>query len=149
MVEQAPDLGASWTRERDRVATELRYVTRHRDWDPAPDLVAALVDWQIEAVAAARSSVWIPGMARSRDPLVEEVVDRYYAHHIGTTVARLIEENTGLRQQLLRAVACVRSYATERADGGARAKAVLEALLIEPRTTATGVIPKFLAARPQ
>src|ERR1700681_2734167 len=130
MVERTPDQGGAWTPERERLATELRWVTRHCDWNPSPDLVAAIVGWQIEAIAAARTGAWLPGMARSRDPLVEEVLSRYYAHHIGTAVARLIDENTGLRQQLLQAVACIRSYATEGADGGARAKAMLDALLV-------------------
>jgi hypothetical protein len=147
MVERTPDQGAFWAHERDRLATELRYVTRRYDWDPPQEIVAAIVDWHIEAIAAARADVWIPGMAGSRDPVVEEVLSRYYAHHIGTAVARLIEENTGLRQQLLQAVACVRSCATATADSGSRAKAVLEQLLIEPRTAEAGVIPKFLAAR--
>ncbi len=149
MVDRAPEQRVSWTRERDRLATELRYVTRQFDWDPPPELIAAIVDWQIEAIAAARADVWIPGMASSRDPLVEEVLNRYYAHHVGTAVARLIEENTGLRQQLLQAVACIRSCAVEAADGGSRARAVLERLLIEPRSAEAGAIPKFLAARPQ
>jgi hypothetical protein len=149
MVERTPDQGPFWARERDRLATELRYVTRHHDWDPPPEIIDAIVDWQIETIAAARADVWIPGMAGSRDPVVEEVLNRYYAHHIGTAVARLIEENTGLRRQLLQAVACIRSCAMEKADGGARARAVLEQLLIEPRAAEAGVIPKFLAARPE
>jgi hypothetical protein len=147
MVGRAPDQGISWTHERDRLATELCYVTRRFDWDPSPELIAVIVDWHIEAVAAAREDVWLPGMAASRDPLVGKLLNRYYAHHIGIAVARLIEENTGLRQQLLRAVACIRSYAADGADGGARAKALLEALLIEPRTAETGVTPQFLAAK--
>jgi hypothetical protein len=149
MVESTPDQGAFWAHERDRLATELRFVTRPCDWDPPLEIVAAIVDWHIEAIAAARAEVWIPGMAGSRDPVVEEVLNRYYAHHIGTAVARLIEENTGLRRQLLQAMACIRSCAMETADGGPRARAVLQQLLIEPRATEASVIPNFLAARPQ
>jgi len=91
MVEQTPDQGASWARERDRLGTELRHVTRHFDWNPPPEIVAALVDWHINGIAAARSGdVWVPGMAGCRDPVVQEVVNRYYAHQIGAVVAQLL-----------------------------------------------------------
>jgi len=138
MVEQTPDQGALRARERDRVATELRYVTRRHDWDPPPEIVTSIVEWHIAAVAAARADVWVPGMAGSRNPVVEEVLSRYYAHHMSAAVVRLMDENTGLRQQLLTAVGCIRSYAKDDTEAGARAKAVLEQLLIEPADPGAG-----------
>jgi len=143
MVERAPDQGAFWSRERDRLATELRYVTRHHDWEPQSDLLLTIVDWQIEAVSAAREDVWIPGMAGSRDPLVEEVLSRFYAHHVGNAVARLVEENAGLKRRLVDALAFLRSGASGRIEGGSPATAAIEALLaVEEAEVA--VIPNFL-----
>jgi hypothetical protein len=89
LAEQTPDQGASWARE--RLGTDLRYVTRHFDWTPPPAIIAAIVDWHIKGIAAARrSDVWVPGMAGSRGPVVQEVLHRYYAHQIGTAVAQLL-----------------------------------------------------------
>ena len=146
MVERAPDQGAFWSRERDRLATELRYVTRHFDWNPSTDLLGAIVEWQIEAVAAAREDVWIPGMAGSRDPLVEEVLSRFYAHHIGNAVGRLIDENTSLKRRLVEALTCIRSPAVEASDGGFPTTAALEALLAVEPSGEVAVIPNFLDA---
>jgi len=91
MVEQTPDQGTSWHREHDQLATELRYVARRFDWEPPPEIVAAILDWHIKGIAAARrADVWVPGMAGSREPVVEEVVKRYHAHRIGAVVAHLL-----------------------------------------------------------
>jgi hypothetical protein len=73
-------------------------------------------------------------MAGSRDQAVEEVLRRYYAHHVGAAVLRLVDENTGLRQQLLTALACIRSYARDDGTTGSRAKAALEQLFSPPST---------------
>jgi hypothetical protein len=149
MVERAPDQGAFRSRERDRLATELRYVTRHHDWDPSPDLLWTIVDWQINAVAAARADVWIPGMAGSRDPLVEEVLSRFYAHHVGRAVARLLEENAGLKRRLVDALACMRSGTMDRDEDGSPTRAAVEALLAVERDAELAVVPNFLAAGPR
>jgi len=131
-----------WTSERDRLTTELRYATCRYDWDPPPEIVAAIVDWHIKAVAAARADMWVPGMAGCRDPLVEEVLNRFFAHHIGAATAKLTADNTALKQQLVEALACIRFYALAGSDSGARAKAVLETLLARGiKTPKAGVIP--------
>lgn len=136
-----------WTQERERLVTELHYVMRNRDWNPTPEVVDAIVEWQIEAVAGARMDSWIPGMAGSRDPVVKNVLGRYYAHRMGVAVARLIDENAGLKRQFLQAVECIRYYALGMADGGSRAKAALAPLLApEPQDEEAGVIPNFLVA---
>jgi hypothetical protein len=136
-----------WTRERERLATELRYVLRRREWSPTPEIIEAIVEWQIEAVAGARMDSWIPGMAGSRDSVVKDVLSRYYAHRMGVAVARLIDENSGLKQQLLHAAECIRYYALGTTDGGSRAKAALGPLLApEPQDEEAGVIPNFLVA---
>ncbi len=149
MVEETPDDRVSSTRERDRVASALRYISRCYG-EPAPEAIAAIVDWHLEAIAASRTDVWLPGMAHSPNPIVQEVLKRYYAHHVGTAVARLIEENAGLRKRLLEAVDCLRSFIADMADEAdrARAQAMLDRLLIEPRIADAGVIPSFLKAKP-
>jgi hypothetical protein len=135
----------AWTRERERLATELRYLTRQYNWSPAPEVVEVIVDWQIEAVAAARMDAWIPGMAGSRDPVVNDVLSRFYAHRMGVAVARLIDANSELKQQLLHAVECIRFYAGGPADDGSRARAALGPLIAtEPQDEDASVIPSFL-----
>ena len=132
--------------ERDRLAAELRYVTCRYNWDPSPEIVAAIIDWHIAAVEAARNDMWVPGMAGSRDPLVEEVLSRYYAHHLGAATAKLIEENTALKQRFVEVLACIRFYALAGSDGGASAKTTLERVIAHGiKSTRAGVIP---VARP-
>ncbi len=149
MSEETPNDRVCSTPERDRVATALRYITRCYG-EPAPEVIVAIVDWHLEAVAAARADVWLPGMANSANRTVQQVVKRYYSHQVGTTVARLIEENAGLRKQLLEAIAWVRTFTADTSDeeDRAQAQALLDRLLIEPRTPEAGLIPSFLKAKP-
>jgi hypothetical protein len=148
MVQRASEASrrVAWTRERERLATELRYLTRRHDWNPTPEIVEAVVEWHIEAIAAARLDAWIPGMAGSRDPIVNEVLSRFHAHRMGTAVARLIDMNSELKQQLLHAVECIRFYAGGPSDDGSRAREALGPLLAtEPQDEEdAGVIPSFL-----
>jgi hypothetical protein len=44
MAEGASEQGGSWVHDRDRVAAELRYVTRHHDWIPSQDVLATIID---------------------------------------------------------------------------------------------------------
>jgi hypothetical protein len=37
--------------ERDQVSTELRYVTRHHEWNLPDEIVAKIVDWHLETIA--------------------------------------------------------------------------------------------------
>jgi len=133
------------TRGRERLATELRYVLRNHRWNSTPEILDAIVDWQIRAVTAARTDSWVPGMAGSRDPIVKDVLDRFYAHRMGTAVGRLINENTALKRQLLDAIDCIRFYALGSGDDGFRAKAALVPLLeVAPAHEDNGIIPNFL-----
>jgi hypothetical protein len=146
MVQRASDGAPSIVcmRERERLATDLRFVMRHHAWAPTPEIVDALVDWQIDAVASARRDSWIPGMAGARDPVVQDVLSRYYAQRLGMAVAHLIDENFVLKQQLLDAVECIRFYALGASDQGVRANATLGPLLVTEQEEA--VIPNFLVA---
>jgi hypothetical protein len=133
----------NWTRE--RLATELHYILRNHRWKPTPEIVGAIVDWQIGAVTAARTDSWIPGMARSRDPIVKDVLSRFYTHRMGTAIGQLIDENSALKRQLLDAIDCIRFYAHGTNDDGSRARAALVPLLdAEPPNADPGIIPNFL-----
>jgi hypothetical protein len=135
----------NWRRGRERLTTELRFVLRNHGWKATPEIVDAIVDWQIRAVTAARTDSWIPGMAGSRDPIVKDVLSRFYTYRMGTAVGRLIDENSALKRQLLDALDCIRFYAQGAADGGIRAKTALVPLLdAEPPNEDTGIIPNFL-----
>jgi len=67
-------------------------------------------------------------MAGSQDPLVEQVLTRFHAHHVKAAITRLNDENARLKRRLVRALACIRLYATGAADGGSHAKAELGSL---------------------
>jgi hypothetical protein len=90
----------------------------------------------MEAVASARAEAWVPGMARSQDPVVEEVLARFYRHHMRLTISRLKSENLDLRRKLLEAVDCARFYETGASDAGERAHSTLVAL--EPSALGAG-----------
>jgi hypothetical protein len=132
-MERAPDFADDFrpAEERDRLATELRYATRDHDWDPTPELIAAIADWHVRAIASARTNVWIPGMAGRHDRVVEELLGRFHARQVSAAIGRLDSENVRLKQRLVRALACIRFYATGPADDGRRARAVLTTVLPE------------------
>ena len=114
-----------YTEQRQRVITELLYALRFHDWRPDPEIVAAIVEWHFQAVAEARTEMWVPGMAGSRDPKVEEVLQKYYSHRIKSTIDRLTAENIRLKQQVMAAADCLKYYASGATDGGSRANSEL------------------------
>ena len=98
----------------------------------------AILRWHLQAVADARSQAWIPGLAGSGEPAVEEALGRFYRHHMRVTIGRLRNENLDLRRKLLEAVACARFYATGAIDAGVRAHRMLERLAPLPAGRAPG-----------
>jgi hypothetical protein len=118
--------------EWDLAAAQLDDIVRAnrgRGWDVWKEIVLA---WHMEAVAGARAEAWVPGMARSQDPVVEEVLSRFYRHHMRLTIGRLKAENMELRRKLVDAVSCVRFYETGATDAGERAHSMLEGLERHP-----------------
>ena len=111
----------STTTERDRVATELRYVTRPYDWNKNPACLRAVVGWHLSAVAAVRDETWILGSAESLDPVTETALVRLQRYHFSRIVEKLKEENGRLKLRLLTACDCIEFYADGSADTGARA----------------------------
>jgi len=134
-------------RVRGRLATELRYILRSYGWNPPPEMVDAIVDWQVRAVIVARTDSWVPGMAGSQDPVVKDVLSRFYAHRMSTAVSQLIDENSDLKRKLLEAIECIRFYARGQSDDGTRAAAAL-APLVEgaPPGEDSGIISNVLVA---
>jgi hypothetical protein len=60
--------------ERDLAAAQLDDIAlanQERGWAVWKEVVLA---WHLEAVAYARAEAWVPGLARSQDPVVEEVL---------------------------------------------------------------------------
>jgi hypothetical protein len=114
--------------ERDLAASQLNELVlanRGRAWAAWKDAVLA---WHLEALAIARAEAWVPGLARSQDPVVEEALSRFYRHHMRLTIGRLKAENLELRRKLIDAVACVRFYESGATDAGERAHSMLAGL---------------------
>ena len=111
--------------ERDLAAAELDDIALAHDGEPWAAWRDVILRWHADAVAHARAEAWIPGMARSQDPVVEETLRRFYHHHTRLTIGRLKAENMELRRRLIDAIACARFYASGASDAGARANTVL------------------------
>jgi hypothetical protein len=114
--------------ERDLAAAQLDDIVLANQDRGREVLKEVVLAWYLEAVANARAEAWIPGLARSQDPLVEEVLGRFYRHHMSATVVRLKAENLELQRKLIDAVACARFYETGATDAGERAHSMLASL---------------------
>jgi hypothetical protein len=124
--------------ERDLAAAELDDIALAHDGEPWAAWRDVILRWHADAVAHARAEAWIPGMARSQDPVVEETLRRFYHHHTRLTISRLKAENMELRRRLVDALSCARFYASGVSDAGARANTMLAGLDPPP----TGVAAK-------
>jgi hypothetical protein len=114
--------------ERDLASAQLddlAVVYEGKPWAVWKDIV---LRWHFEAVANARAEAWIPGMAGSQDPMIEETLNRFYRHHMRLAISHLKAENLDLRRRLVDAVACARFYASGATDAGERARSVLAPL---------------------
>jgi hypothetical protein len=114
--------------EWDLAAAQLDDIVRANRGRGSDAWKDAILAWHMDAVASARAEAWVPGMARSQDPVVEEVLARFYRHHMRLTISRLKAENLDLRRKLLEAVACARFYETGASDAGERAHSMLAVL---------------------
>jgi hypothetical protein len=124
--------------ERDLAAAELDDIALAHDGEPWAAWRDVVLRWHADAVAHARAEAWIPGMAGSQDPVIEETLRRFYHHHTRVTIGRLKAENMELRRRLVDALSCARFYASGASDAGARATTVLSG----PNQSATGVAAK-------
>jgi hypothetical protein len=118
--------------ERDLAAAQLDDIGHGNEGRPWTALKDIVLRWHLEAVARARAETWVPGLARSPDPVVEEALNRFYRHHMRVAMGHLKAENLELRRKLIEAVDCARFYASGAVDAGARAHSALAEL--DPRT---------------
>ncbi len=114
--------------ERDLAAAQLDDIGRGNEGRPWAVLKDIVLRWHLEAVARARAEAWVPGLARSPDPVVEEALNRFYRHHMRVAMGHLKTENLELRRKLIEAVECARFYASGATDAGARAHSTLAEL---------------------
>ena len=93
--------------ERKLAAAQLDSIVdanRNRGWSACRD---AVLEWHFDALARTRTEAWMPRLARSPDPAVEEALGRFYRYHIRLTIERLKAENLELRRKLFAALAAV------------------------------------------
>ena len=79
--------------ERDLAAAQLDDIGHGNEGRPWIALKDIVLRWHLEAVARARAEAWVPGLARSPDPVVEEALNRFYRHHMRVAMGHLKAEN--------------------------------------------------------
>ena len=112
---------------------EIRELASTHGAEVGPDFLAALADWHRDAVAAARTEIWIPGLTAQSDPLVEELIKRFHLHHLGETLTQLQERVFRLTARQIKLIECARFYAAGSWDGGTKARLALEESLTSLR----------------
>jgi hypothetical protein len=124
--------------ERDLAAAQLDDIVLANQGMPWQALKDLVLHWHLEAVARARAEAWVPGMAGSQDPMVEEALNRFYRHHMRLAIGHLRAENLELRRKVIDALACARFYASGANDAGERAHVTLAALEQRVNAAAAG-----------
>jgi hypothetical protein len=92
--------------ERDFASVELDELALAHAGRPWATWRQAVLDWHLRTLAAARSEAWIPGLADSRDPIVEKMLERLFSHYMAAAVKRLRAENLELRRRMLGLAEC-------------------------------------------
>ena len=87
--------------EREFVSAQLDELALTNEGRPWSAWKEAVLEWHLDALAAARSDVWIPGLADSGDPVVEKALERFYGRQVAATIKRLSTENVELRRRVL------------------------------------------------
>jgi hypothetical protein len=112
---------------------EIRELASAHGTEVGPDFVAALANWHMDAVAAARTEIWIPGLTAQSDPLVEELIKRFHLHQFEARLAQLQERVFRLTARQIKLIECARFYAAGSRDGGTKARLALEESLTSLR----------------
>jgi hypothetical protein len=114
--------------EKDIVSAQLDELALAHDGEPWTAWKAAVVEWHLRVVTAARAESWVPGLRATYDPVTEKALSRFYDHHLRNAIGRLTIENIELRHKMLAAAECARFYASGATDTGERANSALRAL---------------------
>ena len=112
---------------------EIRELASTHGAEVGPDFVAALAGWHMDAVAAARTEIWILGLTTQSDPLVEELIKRYHLHHFAETLTQLQERVFRLTARRIKLIECAHFYAAGSWDGGTKARLALQESLTSLR----------------
>jgi inorganic triphosphatase YgiF len=118
--------------EQDLASAELDELALSHDSRPWDTWKEAVLEWHLRALATARAEAWIPGLAESRDQVVERALERFYSHHMRNAISRLRAENMELRRKMLEVAECARFYASGATDAGKRAGSMLSVLCLPP-----------------
>jgi hypothetical protein len=110
--------------ERDRVAREIVGLAAGQVVEQA--FLDAVIDWHLTAVQAAESEAWLPGGARSSDPVVEELIRRFYLHGFRENMIELQRKVRELADERRNLVESLRFYSAGVCDGGKNAISALE-----------------------
>jgi hypothetical protein len=89
------------TAEREFVSAQLDQLALTNEGLPWSAWKEAVLEWHLEALAAARSEAWIPGLADGVNAIVERALERLYGHHVAAAIKRLRVENIRLRRRML------------------------------------------------
>jgi len=95
--------------ERECVSAQLDQLAVTHEGRPWNAWKQAVLEWHLDALAAARSDAWIPGLIDSGDPIVEKALERFYSHHVTAAIKRLRAENVQLRRRMVESTARARS----------------------------------------
>jgi hypothetical protein len=98
MVARHPAIDAV---EREFVSAQLDELALTNEGRPWSAWKEAVLEWHLDALASARSDVWIPGLADSGDPVVDKALERFYGHQMAAAMRRLRTENVELRRRVL------------------------------------------------
>jgi hypothetical protein len=112
---------------------EIRELASVHGTEVGPDFVTALANWHMDAVAAARTEIWIPGLTGQSHPLVDELIKRFHLHHFEEALAQLQERVFRLTARQIKLIECARFYAAGSWDGGTKARVALEESLTSLR----------------
>jgi hypothetical protein len=89
------------TAEREFVSAQLDQLALTNEGLPWSAWKEAVLEWHLDALAAARSEAWIPGLADGTNAIVERALERFYGHHVAAAIKRLRVENIRLRRRML------------------------------------------------
>ena len=117
---------------REQVLGEIAEIASTHDAQLSSAALAAIANWHLSALQAARNEAWIPGTAEQSDPLVDELIRRFHLHGFKEKIIQLQERISYLADRQAKLIECARFYAAGPWDGGSRARSALEPRITPP-----------------